>query len=103
MGLPEREALKVEELWNRHEIGLEMSVEVRAPVVVGIYPMRIARYVMEAGPGQHGNGHYVNGQHVNDHHVDGPETSAMPIDGHSAAPAFGATEAEAREAPTRRT
>ena len=47
IGLPEREATKLQELWHRDELGLEMSVEVRAPVVVGVYPMRIARYVME--------------------------------------------------------
>ena len=46
IGLPEREASKLQELWQRDEIGLELSVEVRAPVVVGIYPTRIARYVM---------------------------------------------------------
>ncbi len=53
VGLPEREALKLQDLWQRDEIGLELSVEVRAPVVVGIYPMRIARFVQE----QVGNGH----------------------------------------------
>jgi hypothetical protein len=47
IGLPEREAAKLQDLWLRDELGLELSVEVRAPVVVGIYPMRIARYVME--------------------------------------------------------
>src|SRR4026207_1346623 len=47
IGLPEREATKLQELWHRDELGLEMSVEVRAPAVVGVYPMRIARYVME--------------------------------------------------------
>jgi hypothetical protein len=46
VGLPDREASKLQELWLRDEIGLEMSVEVRAPVVVGIYPTRITRYVM---------------------------------------------------------
>lgn len=56
LGLPEREATKIQDLWSRGEIGLELSVEVRAPVVVGIYPMRIARYVMDAS-GQYGNGH----------------------------------------------
>ena len=45
VGLPEREALKLAELWQRDEIGLEFSVEVRAPAVIGIYPMRVARYV----------------------------------------------------------
>ena len=47
IGLPEREATKLQELWQREELGLQLSVEVRAPVVVGIYPMRIARYVVE--------------------------------------------------------
>jgi hypothetical protein len=63
VGLPEREALKIEDLWNRDEIGLELSVEVNAPVVVGIYPMRIARYFME-GNGYHANGHPPIGIHV---------------------------------------
>jgi hypothetical protein len=48
IGLPEREATKLQELWQRDELGLQMSVEVRAPVVVGVYPMRIARYVIDA-------------------------------------------------------
>lgn len=47
VGLPEREATKLQDLWERDEIGVELSVEVRAPVVVGVYPMRIARYVMD--------------------------------------------------------
>jgi hypothetical protein len=55
LGLPQREAMKVQDLWLRGEIGLERSVEVRAPVVVGIYPMRIARYIVDAN-GQHTNG-----------------------------------------------
>jgi hypothetical protein len=50
IGLPEREATKLEELWHRDELGMQLSVEVRAPVVVGIYPMRIARYVMDGFP-----------------------------------------------------
>jgi hypothetical protein len=53
VGLPEREATKIQDLWIRGEIGLERSVEVRAPVVVGIYPIRIARYVVDGA----GNGH----------------------------------------------
>ena len=53
IGLPEREAAKLQDLWQRDEIGVELSVEVRAPVVVGVYPMRIARFVLE----QTGNGH----------------------------------------------
>jgi hypothetical protein len=65
IGLPEREALKLQDLWQRDEVGVELSVEVRAPVVVGIYPMRIARFVLEQA--HSGNGHYVNG---NGHHTD---------------------------------
>ena len=53
IGLPEREATKLEDLWHREEVGLELSVEVRAPVVVGVYPIRIARYVMD-GTGMNG-------------------------------------------------
>jgi hypothetical protein len=59
IGLPEREATKLQDLWQRDELGLELSVEVRAPVVVGVFPMRIARYVVENGNG-YGNGH-LNG------------------------------------------
>jgi hypothetical protein len=55
IGLPEREASKLQDLWDRNELGVELSVEVRAPVVVGVYPMRIARYVMESNG--NGNGH----------------------------------------------
>ena len=47
VGLPEREASKLQDLWQRDEVGVELSVEVRAPVVVGIYPMRIARFVID--------------------------------------------------------
>ena len=57
IGLPEREATKLQELWQRDELGLEMSVEVRAPVVVGIYPMRIARYVTEGLRTDHAGNH----------------------------------------------
>src|SRR5437867_13436482 len=57
VGLPEREALKIQELWSRDEIGLELSVEVNAPVVVGIFPMRIARHFMEGN----GNGYHPGG------------------------------------------
>jgi hypothetical protein len=54
VGLPEREATKLQDLWQRGELGVELSVEVHAPVVVGVYPMRIARYVVEQA---NGNGH----------------------------------------------
>ena len=47
VGLPEREATKLEDLWRRDEVGVELSVEVNAPVVVGVYPMRLARFVMD--------------------------------------------------------
>jgi hypothetical protein len=57
IGLPEREASKLQDLWQHDEVGLELSVEVRAPVVVGIYPMRIARFVQE-----HPTNGYTNGQ-----------------------------------------
>jgi hypothetical protein len=57
IGLPEREAAKIQDLWQREEVGLEFSVEVRAPVVVGIYPMRIARYLMDVHGTSHVNGH----------------------------------------------
>lgn len=65
VGLPEREALKLQELWVHDEIGLEMSVEVRAPVVIGIYPMHIARFIQE----QYANGVAVvpNGPGANGH------------------------------------
>jgi hypothetical protein len=49
IGLPEREASKLQELWARDELGVELSVEVRAPVVVGVYPLRIAHYVTHPG------------------------------------------------------
>jgi hypothetical protein len=56
IGLPEREAAKLQELWLREELGMELSVEVRAPVVVGIYPMRVARYIVDqAANGSNGH------------------------------------------------
>jgi hypothetical protein len=56
IGLPEREALKLQDLWQRDEVGVELSVEVNAPVVVGIYPMRIARFVLDQAA--NGNGYH---------------------------------------------
>ena len=56
IGLPEREASKLQDLWDRNELGVELSVEVRAPVVVGVYPMRIARYVTDGLINGNGNG-----------------------------------------------
>ncbi len=55
VGLPEREATKLEDLWQRDELGVELSHEVRAPVIVGVYPMRLARFVLDQAAG--GNGH----------------------------------------------
>lgn len=81
VGLPEREATKIGDLWARDEIGLELSVEVHAPVVVGIYPMRIARFVTDgyAAP-MNGNGHAVPPVNGNGH-------PAPPVNGQ--APAWG--------------
>jgi hypothetical protein len=49
IGIPAREAAKLEELWMRDELGVELSVDVHAPVVVGVFPMRIARYTFDPG------------------------------------------------------
>ena len=62
IGLPDREASKLQDLWQRDEVGVELSVEVRAPVVVGVYPMRIARFVFEPTAPANGNGH-AHGHH----------------------------------------
>lgn len=59
IGLPAREAAKLEELWMRDELGVEMSVDVRAPVVVGVFPIRITRFVVDHNGV---NGHGPNGQ-----------------------------------------
>lgn len=53
IGLPEREASKLQDLWQRDELGVELSVEVNAPVVVGVYPMRISRFVVDGTNGFH--------------------------------------------------
>lgn len=66
VGLPEREAAKLQELWLRDEIGLQLSVEVRAPVVVGVFPMRIARYVMDGMPMNGSNGVHPHPVHALD-------------------------------------
>ena len=103
IGLPEREATKLQELWHRDELGLEMSVEVQAPVVVGVYPMRIARYII-GGAAANGatpasfNGHLhptgppqpFAGNNGNDVPQHAPDRS-VPADGGSplAPPPFG--------------
>ena len=78
IGLPEREATKLQDLWQRDEVGVELSVEVKAPVVVGIYPMRIARFVIDQSAAGAGNGQgYVNG-HGNGQPHAGPPTPSAP-------------------------
>ncbi len=76
IGLPEREAAKLQDLWERDEVGMELSVEVRAPVVVGVYPMRIARYVMDGGQ--------LNGHPATDQ--EGTTTPPRPYTPHPQAP-----------------
>ena len=61
IGLPERESSKLQDLWQRDEVGVELSVEVRAPVVVGVYPMRIARFVLDQASAVNGHAQ-TNGQ-----------------------------------------
>ena len=76
VGLPEREASKLQDLWQRDEVGVELSVEVRAPVVIGVYPMRIARFVLDQAAGM--NGHApTNGVHPS---APAPVTSADEAD-----------------------
>jgi hypothetical protein len=92
VGLPEREGQKLQDLLNRQEIGMELSVEVNAPVVVGIYPIRIARYLFETNtnghPGARANEHFANG-HGNGNRPDSsvhPSTDGSPLP-HSPSPA----------------
>ena len=73
IGLPEREATKLQDLWQRDEVGLELSVEVRAPVVVGVFPMRIARFVLDQT--SNGANGYANG---NGHVRTEPSPSTLP-------------------------
>jgi hypothetical protein len=61
IGLPEREATKLQDLWQRDEVGVELSVEVRAPVIVGIYPLRIARFVIDQATNGSANGYHPTG------------------------------------------
>jgi len=80
IGLPEREATKLQDLWQRDEVGVEFSVEVKAPVVVGVYPMRIARFVIDQAAHPTGQ-HRLNGQ-GNGYHPPGPmsQVAAAPED-----------------------
>ena len=74
VGLPEREATKLQDLWQREEVGVQLSVEVRAPVIVGIYPMRIARFVVDQTAG---NGHVSgNGNGYHPQNEASPEPSS---------------------------
>jgi hypothetical protein len=75
IGLPEREASKLQDLWQRDEVGIELSVEVRAPVVVGVYPMRIARFVLDQAAGHgNGNGYHPHAEPVIERVADGPRS-----------------------------
>ena len=51
--------------------GVALSVEAHAPVVVGIYPMRIARFVLDQAAGSNGTGfhaHAHGGLHLAEPH-----------------------------------
>ena len=74
IGLPEREATKLQDLWQRDEVGVELSVEVRAPVIVGIYPIRIARFVIDQA--SNGNGYHAPSSAPDEPH-DGPHDEPM--------------------------
>jgi hypothetical protein len=78
IGLPEREASKLQDLWMRNEVELELSVEVRAPVVIGVYPMRIARYVIDGNGAGYANGLAANGYGGNGHGVVDARLAAVP-------------------------
>jgi len=79
IGLPEREATKLQDLWQRDEVGVELSVEVRAPVVVGIFPMRIARFVIDHANGTNGNGYHAHSEAV--HHAEPHEVEPADVTG----------------------
>ncbi len=85
IGVPAREAAKLEELWIRDELGMELSVDVRAPVVVGIFPMRIARYAAE--PNGAGNGASTGTGDAGE-----PAEPAEPMAGEATPAASAATE-----------
>lgn len=54
VGLPEGTAQSIERLWKQGKIGLELSVEFDANVLIGVYPMVPSR--------EHFNGHGAQGQ-----------------------------------------
>ena len=84
VGLPEREASKLQDLWQRDEVGVELSVEVHAPVIVGVYPMRIARFVLDQAVGMNGHAN-GNGYHAPD---DGHEPMREPAQPPRATPIY---------------
>ena len=99
IGLPEREAAKLQDLWQRDEVGLELSVEVHAPVVVGIYPMRIARFVLyqASALNGHANGNGSgNGQRQQAPANNGNRKAANNGNGNGSAKPSYATSAQVR-------
>lgn len=94
VGLPEREALKLDDLLGRGEIGVELSVEVRAPVAVGVYPMRLAHYVMDGAPNGNGNG---NGAHPADGRQVHDTLTIAPIEAQSEGPDAPTLQAMSRD------
>ncbi len=80
IGLPEREASKLQDLWQREEVGVELSVEVKAPVIVGVYPMRIARFVLEHSAHVPMNGHALPPANGNGHHQQETSSPPEPLD-----------------------
>lgn len=92
LGLPEREADKIADMWARGEVGLELSVEVHAPVVIGIYPMRIARFITDGGFAMlngngHSNGHEpINGPAGGNGHGQLPHPDAPSIGSRASRP-----------------
>jgi len=65
VGLPESTALSVEKLWKQGKVGLELSVEFDAQIIIGVYPLIPSK--------EHLNGAY-NGHHRGPVHMqDAPE------------------------------
>ncbi len=64
VGLPEGTAQSLEKLWKQGKIGLELSAEFDASVLIGVYPMNPAR---------------ENGVAAGESHVSGAEREAIPV------------------------
>ncbi|GAC1333069.1 MAG: hypothetical protein NVSMB22_25270 [Chloroflexota bacterium] len=63
VGLPEGTAQSLEKLWKQGKIGLEMSVEFDAQVLIGVYPLNPSKEHMNGGfNGNHR--HIFNGHPV---------------------------------------